>query len=307
MIKRYGRIRPRALKPGAAVYLFAPSGAVKEPYKGRGKALLVEAGYEVICGQSLDEAPAPFAAGPAAKRLADWHACLSLHTGALLPARGGYGAIHLLPYAPLAETAAQAPLWIGSSDCTYLQTALLQQHGLVTFYGPMPCGQLSEADEPGRPAYCAALAGQLPHCLTFDTAQRLTDGTASGELRGGCLSILASLCGTPWQLDGHDALLILEDIGEHPFRVERMLRQLHLAGCFAGCRGILFGMFPGCSDNAGNSSLIVTILKNFVQELNLPALFGVPTGHGRGAIPLPLGIPAKLENSSLFFLEELTL
>lgn len=306
-MKRYGRLRPRALAPGAAVYLFAPAGAVKEPYKGRGKALLVEAGYEVICGQSLDEAPAPFAAGSAEKRLADWQAALSLHPGALLPARGGYGAVHLLPRAPLAETAAQAPLWVGSSDCTFLQTALLQQHGLVSFYGPMPCGQLSEPDEPGRSAFCAALAGRLPESLTFATAERLTEGVASGELRGGCLSILAALCGTPWQLDGQDSLLILEDIGEHPFRVERMLRQLQLAGCFDGCRALLFGMFPGCADRSGDNSLIVGVLKNFARELRLPALFGVPAGHGRGAIPLPLGTPAKIEDKSLLFLEKSTL
>lgn len=306
-MRRYGKIRPRALSPGAAVYLFAPAGAVKEPFKGRGKSLLVEAGFEVICGQSLDETPAPFAAGSPQTRLHDWQAALSLQVGGLLPARGGFGAMQLLGKAPLAETAANSPIWIGSSDCTFLQVPLLQEHGLVHFYGPMPCGQLSDDTEPGRTPYLDTLAGKSPSEWNFAGAQELTDCRAQGELRGGCLSILAALCGTPWQIDGRDSLLILEDIAEHPYRIERMLRQLALAGVFESCRGVILGTFPGCVDGSGDTKLIVRVLEDFFRSLRLAALFGVPVGHGRGALPLPLGVQAILDGNRLQLLESPTL
>lgn len=302
-MRRQGTIKSKPLTPGSPVYLFAPAGAVKEPFKGRGKSLLVEAGYEVICGQSLDESASPFAAGSAEVRLHDWHAALSLGIGALLPARGGYGAVHLLPKAPLAETAAAAPLWIGSSDCTFLQVPLLQEHGLIHFYGPMPCGQLTDETDPGRGRFAQLLAGQYPSELTDDGIQDLNGVTAEGELRGGCLSILAALCGTPWQIDGQDALLVIEDIGEHPYRVERMLHQLRAAGCLNGCRGLLFGTFPGCTDRSGDTTLIVKTLRQFARDAELPAWFGLPAGHGFGAVPIPLGVPARIAGNTLIFLE----
>lgn len=284
--------------------MFAPAGAVREPFRSQGIALLTGAGYHVVCGTSLEAAPEPFAAGTSALRLSDWQHALDSGHAALLPARGGYGTIHLLPHAPLGATATAAPLWIGASDLTVLQTALLQQHGLVTFYGPMPCGQLSNtADTAGREAYLAALSGAHPHVQAFAHADWLVPGYPEGELRGGCLSVLAALCGTPWQLDARDALVLIEDIGEHPFRIERMLRQLHLAGALNGAAGLLFGRFPDCVDRSGDPTLTRRVIESFCREIGVPSVFGLDIGHGFGALPVPLGTLARFRDNRLELLE----
>lgn len=301
---RQSRTRPRALRPGGSVFLFAPCGAVREPYRTVGISLLQNAGYAVTTGASLDASPSPFAAGPAALRLADWQRGLAVGAAALLPARGGYGGIHLLDKAPWDATAAAAPLWVGGSDCTFLQTALLQRVGLGTFYGAAPCGQLAEpAEAKARAAFLAALDGSLGPRVELPGATPLGDGSPVGELRGGCLSILAALAGTADQLDGRDAILILEDTGEHPFRIERLLRQLQRCGSLAGARGLLFNTMPGCTDRSGDPALVRKVIADFVAELGLPAWIDCPLGHGTDIRPLPLGTLARMEHGAVELLE----
>lgn len=302
-MKRLGRVKPRGVDAGERLFLFAPCGAVREPYRRAGVQWLESAGYVVETGDSLLAAPAPFAAGSATQRLADWRGAVAQGFRAILPARGGYGGVHLLEELPGAPTADGRHLWIGSSDTTFLQTALLQAHGLVSFYGPMPCGQLAEGDEAGRVSYLEALAGRTPDRLSFPGARVLVSGAATGELRGGCLSVLAALCGTPWQPDGEDALLILEDVGEHPFRIERMLEQLRLSGVFEGARGLLFNTFPGCVDRSGDTELVETVVSAFARRLGLPAWYGLDIGHGTGARTIPLGIPAHVDGETVELLE----
>jgi muramoyltetrapeptide carboxypeptidase len=292
------------LRQGDLAYLFAPCGAVREPYRSAGIALLAAAGYAVATGASLDAAPSPFAAGPAALRVADWQRGLDLGAAALLPARGGYGGIHLLDAAPWETTAAVAPLWIGGSDCTFLQTALLQRIGLGSFYGAAPCGQLAEPGEASsRAAFLAALDGSLGSSITLPGATVLRDGQPSGELRGGCLSILAALAGTSDQLDARGAILILEDTGEHPFRIERLLRQLLRCGSLDGARGLLFNTMPGCVDRSGDPALVRSVIADFVAEVDLPAWIDCPIGHGSGVLPLPLGTPVQMRDGTIELLE----
>ncbi len=298
------RRQPRALHQGDLAFLFAPCGAVREPFRSAGIALLAGAGYVVATGDSLESAPTPFAAGPAALRLADWQRGLDLGAAALLPARGGYGGIHLLDSAPWDATAAAAPLWIGGSDCTFLQTALLQRVGLGSFYGAAPCGQLAEPNEAtSRAAFLAALDGTLGPSIELPGATILGDGHPTGELRGGCLSILAALAGTADQLDGRDAILILEDTGEHPFRIERMLRQLQRCGSLNGARGLLFNTMPGCVDRSGDLALVRAVLADFVAEVNLPAWMNCPIGHGSDIRPLPLGTRVRMHDGTIELLE----
>ncbi len=283
--------------------LFAPSGAVRDPWKTGGIELLKSLELDVKTGQSLDAGPAPFAAGPPEIRIRDWNTGLDSECPALLPARGGFGSTSLLGDAPFARTARQAPLWIGSSDCTVLQSILLQDHGLVTFYGPMPCGQIAEPDDQtGRRGYRDALFGDLPNqYLAGQPIGPAASGT--GELRGGCLTLLAWMCGTPWQLDGRDAILVIEDIGESPYRIQRMMEQLWYSGSLEGVRGLVFGAFPDCRDRSGNSDPLSQVLADWAERLDVPALANVPVGHGAGAMPIPLGISAQIDNGQLVLLD----
>lgn len=301
---RLTRHRPRPLRPGDEIFLFAPCGAVREPWRSDGIRFLENAGYHVRCGESLYLPPSPFAAGTAAARLADWRRGLATGATALLPARGGYGGVQLLDDAPFAETAAAAPLWVGGSDCTFLQTAMLQRAGLATWYGAAPCGQLADIGEGvARKAFLDAIAGHEGTTIALPGTQILRDGRAEGELRGGCLSIIASLAGTPDQLDARDAIVILEDTGEHPFRIERMLRQLIRSGSLAGARGLLFNTFPGCTDRSGSPALVAGVIRNVVDELGLPAWIDCPLGHGPDIRPVPLGTVVRMGEDRLELLE----
>lgn len=301
---RQARFRPRLRPEDRRAWLFAPCGAVREPWRSRGIALLESAGREVHTGRSMDAPPSPFAAGPPELRLADWQAGLEAGMPVLLPARGGYGGIHLAGQMPLAAMTQQQPLWVGSSDCTFLQTPLLAQAGLVTFYGPAPCGQLAEPEEHvARAAFSDLLAGNWPASTPLSGAEVLVEGFAEGELRGGCLSILAACAGTPLALDARDAIVILEDTGEHPYRIERLLLQLEQSGGLQGARGLLFGTFPGCVDRSGNPDLTREVVSGFARRLGLPAWFACPLGHGRDAIPVPLGTWTRMQDTVLHWQE----
>jgi len=302
-VKRFGSRRPRPVAHGDRIDLWAPGGALRAAYRDEGLAWLREEGFPPQAGDSLYAKPGPFGAGPASARLADLDRALQAQTSALLPARGGYGCVHLLDAMPWTRIAALAPMWIGASDLTFLQTPLLQRYGFVTWYGPMPCGQLARGDAAGRTAYLRTLRGEASEVAVFPQARARIPRPVEGELRGGCLSILAAQCGTIDQLDATDAVVILEDIGEHPFRIERMLEQLHRSGALHNARALLFGTFPGCVNASGDETLVFDVVTAFAERLALPTMWYVPIGHAEAAIPLPLGIPVRVEEHTVTLLE----
>jgi len=216
--------------------------------------------------------------------------------GAILCARGGYGSNYLLPLIDFEVLKAAPKAFVGYSDNTSVLLAL-DRLGLVSFHGPMVASDFA-AGRADAVSFCAALAGE-PLDFSFvpgSGVHSLVEGEALGTLTGGCLSVVVTSIGTPWEIQTEDKILFLEDVNEKPFRIDRMLMHLLLAGKFEGVRGVIFGAMRGCtSEEEPLPKLILRLLGG----LGVPIVFGVPSGHVQsGNITLPFGVPARLASSA---------
>jgi muramoyltetrapeptide carboxypeptidase len=215
---------------------------------------------------------------------------------ALVAMRGGYGSAQLLPFLdPDVMIEARKPL-IGYSDITALLDLYLR-NGLTAIHGPMVDRRLSKGpsayDEASfrRVLMQAEPAGELrPPQL-----EALHNGAATGVLVGGTLTQLMASMGTSWEFDPpQGCVLFLEDIGERPYRIHRLLTQMAQAGLFVHARAIVFGEFPGC-DEPGGDPAIRDVLRDFTAEFRGPVLFNFPSGHTSGPTwTLPLGVQAEV-------------
>ncbi len=241
----------------------------------------------------------PHLAGPDAQRLADLTAALGdPAVDAVWCLRGGYGSGRLLAGIDAALLPRRPKLLIGYSDITALHL-LLDRQGWPALHAPMPASDLLL---PGREADAQALFTLLREGLRAGDVlapPRLPGawclpGRASGRLLGGNLSLLAGLCGTPWQARADGALLFIEEVGENAYRIDRALLQLHLAGVLQAAAGFVLGSFTEGDDPV----VIEAVLRDHLGRLGKPVLAGWPSGHGTPHRPLPLGVAARLDASA---------
>jgi muramoyltetrapeptide carboxypeptidase len=290
-------IAPPALSPGDTLRVIAPSGPFDpEPFEAGLRVLGHRYRVELSPGLSSRHR---YLAGPAPRRDAELRAWLETPGQPVLCARGGFGAMHLLPSLP---TRLAAPgLLVGFSDITALHLAL-QSRGVVSVHGPVVT-QLGK-----QPAHAVERLFQLLEspapAPSLEGTETWVPGTAEGRLIGGNLSLVASLVGTPFLPDPRGALLLLEDVGERPYRLDRMWTQLRLAGVLDAVAGIVFGEFTGCEEKEAAYSS-ADVLRELAQELGKPAVAGFQVGHGEVNLAVPLGVRARLDGASrtLEFLE----
>jgi muramoyltetrapeptide carboxypeptidase len=284
-----------ALSPGDAIRVVAPSSPFDREAFMRGIALL-EARYEVRYDSSVFDRRG-YLAGSDERRIAELSRALDEpDTRAILCARGGYGAMRLLASLDSARVRAAEKLLVGFSDVTALHCLFLRA-GLRTVHGPMVArigrdgaaalDPLIETME-GRPRLTFHGAGNAP--------------LAEGTLIGGNLALFASLVGTGQLPDLRGAILFLEDVGERPYRLDRMLTQLELAGVFADVAGLALGGFDDCEPGPDGVTAR-DVFGALVERLGLPCVFDLPFGHGAVNLPLPLGVRAQLERDTLTLLE----
>ncbi|GAA3294896.1 LD-carboxypeptidase [Dactylosporangium vinaceum] len=212
--------------------------------------------------------------------------------------RGGYGTTRLLRRLTGPVT---AKIVVGCSDITALHAYLAVRHPVAaSVHGPNVATHQLLDDTPEASANRRSL-----HAVLFDPGYRLSEpveplcaGTASGPLAGGCLTLLASLLGTPFMPDLSGRLVFLEDVGEVPYRIDRLLTQLVDAGALDGVAGLVFGRMHECVDAYNDIRAVIT---DVVGPLGVPVGFGVGSGHGPVNLSLPLGAPARLDASSGVF------
>lgn len=281
-----------AVPAGSLIAVVAPAGPVEPERLAALPALYAAAGYRcrVYPGCALREG---YLAGPDATRLADLHAALAdAEVAAVHALRGGYGCLRLLDGVDAALVRrARKPL-IGYSDLTALH-ALWAREGVAALHAPMPASDLlREGREADGEAFFATLrAGLAPGQVlapALEPGALRVPGRARGRLVGGNLSLVAALLGTPWAWDAPGALLFLEEVGEEPYRVDRLLQQLRLAGVLAAAAGFVLGSFTEAESPAAE-------LAGALAGLGKPVLGGWPTGHGTPHRPLPLGVWATLD------------
>jgi muramoyltetrapeptide carboxypeptidase len=295
---------PRRLAPGSRVAVVAPGGPIERERLERGADLLRALGLTLVYDDTLF-AKLRYLAGDDAHRLRQLQSALDdERIDAVWAARGGYGVTRLLPSLRLRSLRERPKLLCGFSDLTGLHAAF-GALGLGSVHGPN-VGQIGELTEPALAQLKATVLSSLPPPpLTGATA--LSPGTARGVLLGGNLTLLASLCGTPHLPSLAGAILLLEDVGERPYRLDRVLTQLRSTGALAGVRGLALGAFVACEER-GTTDGVVPVFEELARELKVPAAIGFPIGHQDDNRAVPLGAEVELDAAAgtLSFLSGLT-
>jgi muramoyltetrapeptide carboxypeptidase len=293
-------IKPEALRPGDTIGVIAPAGSVDPAELGQGVDRLKGMGFRVVLGESVAKR-LRYLAGSDRERAADLNRMFSNpEIAAILCARGGYGTSRIIPYLDQDAIAQHPKIVIGSSDVTLLLNHLRQHFGLVTFHGPMVAPNFGKQPSSLTDAWFRKILveaqGEGP--IAVDGVKGLRGGQAEGPLVGGCLTMLCSTLGTPYEIQTDGAILLLEDIDEAPYRIDRMLTQLKAASKFKNARGVIFGTMPGCQPPSPSAYVLEDVICDVLADQTIPILYGFPTGHGGEQVTLPLGIPVRIDGST---------
>jgi muramoyltetrapeptide carboxypeptidase len=293
-------LKPSALHPGDQIAVLSLASPVQEARLQKGCDELVAMGYRPKLDWSGVLAQESFFAGSKGQRAASLRRALdSAETRAIFCSRGGYGSNYLLEC--LAQPPASSKILLGASDITSLQIFLWQKFRWVTFYGPMVAtnfdGGAGAAHGYDRPSVLQALTETQQGWEIDLRGASLVPGRAEGVLLGGCLTLVESTLGTPWELDTAGAILVLEDRAMKPYQVDRALMHLQQAGKFRNIVGVLLGDFPECDAPAGGET-VRDVARRILAVLGVPVIWGAPIGHtSRAILTLPLGIAARLSSS----------
>jgi muramoyltetrapeptide carboxypeptidase len=286
--------RPPPLRAGDVVRVIAPGSGFEPAHFEAGLRVLRD--RLALRPRFRDDITARegYLAGDDRRRLAEWdEAVADPEARAIFCARGGYGAMRLLPGLDPAPLLAAPKLLVGFSDVTALH-ARLNAAGLVTLHGPVVT-QLGRAPAEAVDHLAALLFGAAdgdPAGRGLPGTATIGPGRASGPLLGGSLTLLAHLCGTPWQLSLRGAILFFEDVGERPYKLDRYLTQLRWSGALDGIAGVAVGQLSGCDGGDGEAAATV---RRLVGALGVPAIEGLAAGHEDRNLALPLGARATLE------------
>ena len=241
-----------------------------------------------------------YLAGTAEQRLHDLTTALTVpDVDAVWFARGGSGTVHLLDGLPWAELYACKRPVIGFSDATSLLTAMWNRRVGRPIHGPVLHSIVDTSDAPSAEATRALLFGELDemeHKVSHVTGPT---GVVEGPIVGGNLCVLASLCGTPWQLDARGCILVLEDIGEWPYQLDRLVTQLRLSGMLDGVIGVALGDFSGGGPPKDADWTVREVLADLFSPLGVLVVDELPVGHGRANHPIPMGAHGRLSAESL--------
>lgn len=288
-------IRPPRLRPADTVAVVAASGPVpREDFEAGVFAL--GGRYRLRYDADLLFARAGYLAGPDEDRLGTLNQALAdRDCRAIFLARGGYGLLRLLPFVDVDALRADPKPIVGFSDGTAL-LALAARAGVAAIHGPVvtQLGRLGAAD---RTALTTRLESAAPAVL-LEELEAIVPGRVQGPLLGGNLEVFSRLLGTPFLPDLDGAILFLEDVGERPYRVDRLLTHLDLAGVFSRVAAVVVGDFTDCAEREGSPLAGVTVtevLEERLGRLAIPVAFGAAVGHGARNVALPYGTLAELD------------
>lgn len=291
-------LKAAALKPGDKVGLLAPASSFSREAFETGCDRLRQMGYEPVYSPEIFARELYFA-GTEQRRFDELKGLLARDDiAALICVRGGYGSNYLLEKFSFELFARHPKILLGCSDITSLLTTITDRTGLVTFHGPMVAKDIAEGTFESS-SWNNALQGAINWEIPAGGVETLRPGHARGRLYGGCLSMLVASLGTPFEIDTEGTILFIEDIAEKPFRIDRMLMQLHLAGKLKKVRGFVFGEMMDCRPPEGESYTLQQVILRVLQPYNVPIVYGLRSGHvSSGNLTLPLGVEAELSAGS---------
>jgi muramoyltetrapeptide carboxypeptidase len=289
--------KPRVLRPGDRIAVVAPASPFARHEFDAGIAEIRTLGFEPIFDESVFERTG-YVAGSASTRARAWQrAWEDPSIAALIAVRGGYGSAQLLPLLDAAAVGRTAKAFIGYSDNTSLLAWLTTRCGLVSFHGPMLERRLAR----GAAGYdrdtferCLCRTEQIGE-IVHPQLESLKAGEAAGTLVGGTLTQLTASLGTPYAFDPPSAsVFFFDEVGERPYRLDRMLTQLRLSGLLSRASAIVFGELPNC-DEPGGSPAAKSAIREMLADFPGPVLFGLPSGHTTGAtLTLPFGVRSRV-------------
>ena len=300
-------IKPPALRKGDTVALITPATGVTDPGQLAAAADAVRSfGLRPRLGANVGK-QLGYLGGAIDQRLDDLHAAFrDPDVRGIFCIRGGYGSAQLLDHIDYGLIRSHPKVFVGYSDITALHLAIQRKTGLVTFHGPVLIfkGSTAHFTEYTVRWYRKALFGREPLGRLENPASKTVSavhpGAAHGRLTGGNLSLIGSLMGTPYEIDTRGAIFFTEEIGEQPYRIDRVLTQLRLAGKLSEAAGVLVGECISCDSGScapefTPSLSVREVLDGIVGKLSAPSMAGLTIGHTEDQLTLPLGVQATLD------------
>lgn len=281
---------PSRLKPGDTVGIAAPASPFDNDLFYRGTEIIKSMGLRTLVPEDIFRKKGYLAGSDARRARVLNRLFADPEVKALMCARGGFGSMRILPLLDFKLIRKNPKIFLGFSDISALLWGIYRTCGLAVFHGPV-ITTLGDADAKTRESLSEILLSDRIPEIKPEKGITLRSGTASGPVIGGNLTTLCHLTGTAFSPDFGEHILLIEERGESAYRIDRMLTQMKLAGCFERLAGLLLGSFEGC----GRSDEIFRIVRSIFKEKNLPILAGFDAGHGNPNITVPFGIRAGLD------------
>jgi muramoyltetrapeptide carboxypeptidase len=297
------RIKPKRLYPGDTIGVIAPASPGDSELAIAGVSWLEEQGFRVQLGTTVNQTLG-YLSGSDAARAADINTMFASPTiDGIICLRGGYGTMRLLELLDYSLIRAHPKVFVGYSDITALHTSIGQRTGLITFHGPMVSSDMGKGlsdytqDYFFRAVTAPGPLGSVINPPLCASPSFIVPGAAKGYLTGGNLSLIVATLGTPYEIDTCGKILCLEEVGEAPYRIDRMLTQLLLAGKLQAAAGIVFDVCADCDKETEPPSFTVAeVLQDRLGGLAKPVLYHLHFGHTTDKATLPLGVMAVLES-----------
>lgn len=287
-------IQGRPLKHGDKIGLTAPAGPVSDDKLNKAISVIKEMGFELEVGLTCYQNWGGYLAGPPELRANELnHMFANPEITAIFCLRGGYGSAQILPMLNYDMISQHPKHFIGYSDITALHIALQQRSKLATIHGPMPASDLIGASEFTKQSLLQTLMTSKPigeiDNPSYEEMDYLVPGEARGVITGGNLTVITSLLGTPFEIDTAGKILFLEDIGEEPYRVDRMLTQLALSGKLQEAKGFILGSWTGCTTENKEVFTVENLFRRIIAPFGKPTIYNLRAGHCTPSVTLPFG------------------
>ncbi|MCK5097019.1 MAG: LD-carboxypeptidase [Desulfobacteraceae bacterium] len=279
------------LKNGDIIGICAPSGSFDSKLFDKGLEVIREMGFNPSVPKDIYQTKRYLAGNDSLRAEVITNFFADKNVKGIMCARGGFGAIRILDLLDWEIIQNNPKLFIGFSDITALLVNLTKLPLMEVIHGPN-ITSLAKAEQKTKDSLYELLTiGSTGVSeLRVATPVIINKGSSKGKLAGGNLATLNHLVGTIYQPEFKDCILFIEDTGEAPYKIDRMLTQMKMAGCFKGIKGVVAGSFNDCE----NLEMVQEIIKEIFEEYNVPILAGLESGHGRINLSLPLGVDVKL-------------
>ncbi|MBN1568877.1 MAG: LD-carboxypeptidase [Acidobacteria bacterium] len=293
-------IQPPAIKKGDTIAVIAPASPIdgREGLE-RGISVLEAMGFHVRFDERIFESFRYLAGEDSARAEELMSTFEDPSIQAIIALRGGYGCSRLIPLIAEKRLRRHSKIFMGFSDLTTLFLYFKRRFGWITIHGPMAVSPSLGDLSPNQAEHLFSLLTDPGYCpeLHFTQCESWIPGVAEGELVGGCLSIIAASIGTPYEIKADGRILFLEDQGEPPYRLDRMLTHLHLAGKLQSLAGVLLGSFLDCESAQGNYHSS-DVLRDILAKLHVPIMANFPAGHGIENWAIPLGVRVRMDSNA---------